>query len=129
MLRLLQGISPAHIVQLPKPFGLHSQPFLFPFSVCAAGYEGAASPGSGCTQCPAGKFKAAAGNAACGNCNAGHSSSAPFTSCDDCQADEYNPTAGGTCQACATPSETTDGQTGQKACGKKNRGFESVMPD
>ncbi len=38
--------------------------------------------------------------------------------CTDCPPDEYNPTPGGTCVPCATPSETTDGLSGQTACGK-----------
>ena len=93
-------------------------PFLFLFSVCAAGYGGAGSPGAGCTACVAGEFKAAAGNAVCAHCPPGQiSAAAGATSCDNCPAEQYETTGGATsCSACETGS-TTNGATGQQACG------------
>ncbi len=88
-------------------------------SVCAAGYEGARSPGRGCTRCRAGRFKAAVGNALCTDCLPGETSAAGATSCTACPAEQYNPVAGGTCTDCPT-RKTTGGLMGQTECGKYN---------
>ncbi len=87
------------------------------FSECAAGYEGVGSPGVGCTQCPAGTFKPAAGNAACTPCAAGQTSTADFTDCEGCVADQYSAN-GAPCADCNTPSETTTGAVAQSECRK-----------
>ncbi len=89
------------------------------FSVCAAGYEGTASPGRGCIRCRAGRFKATAGDAACVDCPAGQiSAAAGATSCDDCPEDQFSIARQSACSPCYTPGETTDGLTGQPACGE-----------
>ena len=88
--------------------------------MCAAGYGGAFDPanvGGGCTQCAAGEFKAAAGNAACDPCAAGQTSSADFTSCEGCLADQYS-VNGAPCADCNTPSETTARAVAQSECRK-----------
>ncbi len=88
--------------------------------MCAAGHEGTWEAGAGaCVACKAGTVKPSVGNGGCMNCTAGQGSASPFTNCTDCAADEYSAYAGDPCSPCNTPSETTDGATGQTECGKK----------
>ena len=90
-------------------------------TVCAAGFGGTGSPnGGGCTQCPAGRFKGYAGDTPCTDCPAGQISIAyGATARTACPEDTFK--AGkSSCSTCEVPSGTTNGLTGQSACGKKS---------
>ena len=82
------------------------------FSVCAAGYEGTASPdAAGCTVCTGGTMKAVAGNGACTPCPAGQQTNAAGTACQLCPADTYGTTAGAGCTPCGTGGTSAEGAT------------------